>query len=221
MIALHHPLMRSAVRLTSRAASVGVAVALAACAHLAPTALTSTASSGEVAIAPAPPASAVRVDALRPIALDELLGVRTTTVSTDRRVETWYGDYEGRTYGQRGALALVVQPGGLAHGARGYVAWRVTPRQGLAAAADAPAVAPAVLVRSRIASATQQRAAGDSTPFVLELTDYFDPACNCTARATFRGVQRGDTLVGRFTIAGAATVVGEGRGKWRAVRGRE
>jgi hypothetical protein len=58
----------------------------------------------------------------------------------------------------------------------------------------------------------------DSARLVLRLDSYFDPACNCTARATFQAVARGDTLVGRFMVDGPATVVVEGRGHWRAVR---
>ncbi len=58
----------------------------------------------------------------------------------------------------------------------------------------------------------------DDDRFELRLDSYFDQACRCTASATFRGAIRGDTLSGRFTVSGAATVVGEERGRWRAVR---
>jgi len=140
-------------------------------------------------------------------------GARPTAAPTAGAAGTtiWRGSYEAGTYARRGALALLLStsPAGIDGG---VVAWRVAPAPagslGHAAANDA-----ASLVRAPIVSAAR-----DGDRVVLHVDSFYDAGCNCTARATFRGVVRGDTLSGRFTVDGAATMVSEQRGRWRAVR---
>jgi len=205
-----------------------IALSLAACAH-AGAARQSVAEGGEVALAPV--AGSDRGAAYAPITLAELSGraevavrpvvaprtlaapglaapaVRRSEPAADG-VELWRGTYVGRTYGQQGAVALALRPS--ATGVRGTVAWRVTSAGAALGRNGGDAV---TLVRVPVVDATR-----DAGQLVLHLDSYFDPACSCTAQATFRAAVRGDTLVGRFTIDGPATVVGEGRGHWRAVR---
>ena len=196
-------------------------LALGACAH---GGTVREASAGEVALAPVAPQ---RAPTFAPITLAELApagpAARTTALTRDARplvapafapraaaraVELWQGTYVGRTYGQRGALALALGPS--ANGVGGTVAWRVAGAHDAFGRAGDDAV---TLVRVPVVDATR-----DGDQLVLRLDSFFDPACNCTARATFRGTVRGDTLTGRFTVEGAATLVGEERGLWRAVR---
>src|SRR5215210_3303673 len=119
--------------------AAAVALVLAACAH--PT-RHAVVQSGEVALAPTATAAASRGATFAPIAVAELLtssaaSVRTavstrslapsaTAASRAGDVELWRGTYVGRTYGQRGALALAFrpEPNGTV---RGVVAWRVSP----------------------------------------------------------------------------------------------
>jgi len=211
--------------------AAAVAILLGACAH---PARYSVAEAGEVALAPV---AAPRGATFAPIALAELgtpnapppaarPAIATPAFAPNGTVtaspaaahgasdlELWRGTYVGRTYGQRGALALALRPAPNG-GVRGVVAWRVAPARAEMFVSTRPADSVA-LVRSAVVAATR-----DSGQLVLQLDSYFDPACNCTAHATFRGMLRGDTLVGRFRVEGAATVVGEDRGHWRAVRVR-
>jgi hypothetical protein len=206
--------------------AVLAAASLAACAS--GSVRSSVAEGGEVALAPVAAASS-RATTFAPITLDEL-GEPVATVSTAGRrlamglaapavasrsaapaegaAELWRGTYVGRTYGQKGAIALALRP--VWAGVRGTVAWRVTSAPARLGRTGADTAA---LVRAPVVSATR-----DSGQLVLRLDSYFDPSCNCTARATFRGTIRGDTLVGRFSVEGPATVVSEERGYWRAVR---
>jgi hypothetical protein len=207
LTAIHTTVTRHA----RRAVLVLVTGMLAACAH-GEVMVRSAATGGEVArTLVSPSALQMNGGTFRPIGLHELATVpqapvRTVASVASPRGEVWQGTYEGRTYGQRGAIALVLRTA--SDGAlRGVVAWRVAPD------ARPGSSDPLALVRVPVVSSTQE--AGQ---VVLTLDSYFDPACNCTARATFRGALRGDTLTGRFALEGAATVVGEERGRWRAVR---
>lgn len=196
------------------------AAALAACAHGGATVgmpVARMTTGGEVERTLVAAAAAPGESTFRPIALDELVTAaapsRTRVVaaanSDGARAEVWRGTYRGHTYGQRGALALVLRPS--ADGQlRGIVAWRVARPATLGRFGPGAGVE---LVRVPVVSAAR-----DGEQLVLRLDEYFDPACNCTARATFRGALRGDTLSGRFAVDAAATVVGEDRGRWRAVR---
>ena len=214
---------RPHARILIGAVAAASVLALGACVH--PRTVRETAA-GEVALAPA--AAPQGGPTFAPITLAELAVpgpamagplVRSTALARGVRplaapafgraaassLELWRGTYVGRTYGQRGALALALDPS--AHG--GTVAWRATgARNAFGRTGDA-----VTLVRVPVVDATR-----DGEQLVLRLDSYFDPACNCTARATFRGTVRGDTLAGRFSVEGAATLVGEERGLWRAVR---
>jgi hypothetical protein len=215
----------TAVARTSRqAVAVLAAGVLAACAHGGTKMSVSTGEVARTLVAPSElgggraTAAPQPSDAFRPIALAELASAieprgrsvaRSVAATAPRPAELWQGTYEGKTYGQRGALALVLRPaddGTL----RGVVAWRAASN---AAHARPGSTDPVALVRVAVVSSSQE--AGQ---VVLGLDSYFDPACNCTAHATFRGTLRGDTLTGRFVVEGAATVVSEERGRWRAVR---
>lgn len=182
---------------------VALALAVAACAPASLERHAVVESAGGEVAAPAFRQEPATAPVFRRIADSELPAASGETL--------WIGTYEGRTYGQHGALAIRLRGSGASPA--GVVAWRATRPAGEALDRRSAGTERVTLVRASIV-----RSMRDGERVELALDDYFDPACGCTARATFRGVVRGDTLVGRFHVTGAATMVGEERGRFRAVR---
>jgi hypothetical protein len=126
---------------------------------------------------------------------------------------TWAGSYRDGL--SRYGSALVVELDEHAPGAlHGTASWSVPPRDdGFSTGTRTRRVLPGH-VRVTVPLV---RVAAEGERVVLVTARYFDPACACTAQGTLTGTLRGDTLVGRLTVRGAATTA-ERRGTWRMVR---
>jgi hypothetical protein len=123
----------------------------------------------------------------------------------------WVGSYSAGRGARPAALGLTLRAAG------GDAAPTLAGEMTLWAVAasstfDASTRAPGHLVRVPLATT---RVADGRLMLVTE--PFHDPACGCTVHGTFVGELRGDTLSGRFTLAGAPTLATR-RGAWELVR---